>query len=90
MSFDEMKVDKYLHIVNFSDFQVDSFTGYFGGEIRLGFYHDGSTVIPVTGGSISGNITEVSGKLTFSTQMQKETGYEGPYALCIEKVTVAQ
>ncbi|BCN31178.1 metallopeptidase TldD-related protein [Anaeromicropila herbilytica] len=90
VSFEEMKKGQYLHIVNFSDFQVDDLTGYFGGEIRLAFYCDGNTMIPVTGGSISGNISEASGMLTLSKELQKEKGYEGPYALSIQKVTIAQ
>lgn len=87
-SFDSMKEGQYLHVVNFSDFQMDEITGYFGGEIRLAFYSNGNTVIPVTGGSISGNMSDAISCLTFSKEIQKQEGYEGPYAVSIDKVTI--
>lgn len=88
-SFAEMKTGKYLHVVNFSDFQMDSFSGHFGGEIRLAFLCDGETVTPVTGGSINGSILDTHGNLTLSKELQKEKGYEGPFAIAFEKVNVA-
>ncbi|SHO51729.1 metallopeptidase TldD-related protein [Anaerocolumna xylanovorans] len=88
-SFEEMKTGKYLHVVNFSDFQMDSFSGHYGGEIRLAFLCDGETVTPVTGGSINGSILETHGSLTLSKELQKEKGYEGPFAIAFEKVNVA-
>lgn len=86
--FEEMKTGKYLHIVNFSDFQMDPLTGYFGGEIRLAFYSDGEKEIPVTGGSISGSIPDVEANLHLSKEMQTEKGYHGPLALYFDKVSV--
>lgn len=88
-SFSDMKSGKYLHVVNFSDFQMDTFSGHFAGEIRLAFLSDGNTVIPVTGGSINGNLLEAQKNLVFSKDMQIEKGYEGPYAVKFEKVSVA-
>ncbi len=54
--FAQFKEDPYLEIRYFSDFQMDEWTGDFGGEVRLAIYHDGEKKIPVTGGSIVGNI----------------------------------
>lgn len=88
-SFVEMKKEKYLHVVNFSDFQMDPFSGHFAGEIRLAFLYDGSTITPVTGGSINGSLLEAQKKLVFSKEMQIESGYEGPFAVYLEKVSVA-
>ncbi len=88
-SFDEMKSGKYLHVVNFSDFQMDSFSGHFGGEIRLAFLCDGESITPVTGGSINGSILETQGNLTLSKELQREKGYEGPFAIAFENVNVA-
>lgn len=88
-SFAQMKTGKYLHIVNFSDFQMDEFSGHFGGEIRLAFLCDGDTVTPVTGGSINGSILETQGNMTLSAELQKEKGYEGPLAIAFEKINVA-
>lgn len=89
VSFEDMKKQPYLHIVNFSDFQMDDFSGYFGGEIRLAFLYDGEKVTPVTGGSINGCLLEVQDKLCLSSDMEIEDGYEGPFAICIDDISVA-
>lgn len=89
VSLEEMKEKPYLEIVNFSDFQMDSFTGHFGGEIRLAFWYDGEKKIPVTGGSINGNILEAQKNLSFAREMQREETFEGPAAVCMEGINVA-
>ena len=89
VSLEEMKKEPYLHVVNFSDFQMDAYSGYFGGEIRLGYLFDGEKVTLVTGGSVNGSILELGSNMKFSKEMQKEKGFEGPYAVCIDKVSVA-
>ncbi len=89
VTLDEMRQGKYLEVVNFSDFQMDSFSGHFGGEIRLAYLCDGEKRIPVTGGSINGNILEAQKSLIFSSQMQTEETFEGPLAVCMEQIQVA-
>lgn len=74
----DLRVGEYLEIVNFSDFQVDVMTGDFAGEVRLAYYDDGQTRIPVTGGSISGNIKEIQRDFKFSKERVLEYGYDGP------------
>ncbi len=89
VSIEDMKKEPYLQIVNFSDFQMDDFTGHFGGEIRLAFLYDGNTVTPVTGGSINGSLIEAQSSLLLSKETQVEDGYEGPLAVCFDNVPVA-
>lgn len=89
MSFEDMKKTPYLHIVNFSDFQVDSTTGSFGGEIRLAFLYDGEKEIPVTGGSINGKIFEAQKTMKMSTELQEDSGYKGPFAIRLNDINVA-
>ena len=86
---DEMKKKPYLYVVNFSDFQMDSFSGSFGGEIRLAYWFDGEKVIPVTGGSVNGMIMQAQNQMILSSEMQEETDFLGPLAVCVEEVTVA-
>lgn len=88
-SLNEMKAGKYLHIINFSDFQMDSLSGHFAGEIRLAFLCDGNSITPVTGGSINGNLLIAQKNLTFSKEMQIEEGYEGPLAVSLKNISVA-
>lgn len=87
--FAEMKTGSYLHVVNFSDFQMDSLTGSFAGEIRLAYLCDGTKVTPVTGGSINGMIGIAQKNFTFSKETQSGTKFCGPYAIRLEHVQVA-
>lgn len=87
--FEEMKKDKYLYVVNFSDFQMDSMSGNFAGEIRLAYLYDGATVMPVTGGSINGSIVKAQKNFSFSKEMQSDTKFSGPLAIRIDHVMVA-
>ncbi len=89
VSLGEMKSQPYLEVVNFSDFQMDPFTGHFGGEIRLAFLYDGEKVVPVTGGSVNGNIFEAQKNLVFSKELQVEKNFEGPKAVAMDGVSVA-
>lgn len=89
MSVEDMKKQPYLWVVNFSDFQMDDFTGHFGGEIRLAFLYDGEKVTPVTGGSINGSIIDSQTRMHFSKELQKSADFVGPYAMCFEDVPVA-
>lgn len=88
-SYNDMKNGKYVELIAFSDFQMDSITGYFGGEIRLGFYHDGGTTVPITGGSISGNIRDFHNNMILSEEMQQINNFKGPKALKMFKVPIA-
>ena len=89
MSLEEMRQAPCLEIVNFSDFQMDSYSGHFGGEIRLAFLYDGEKRIPVTGGSINGSILEAQKNLNFSSETQVDKEFEGPAAVCLTGVKVA-
>ena len=89
MSIEDMKKEPYLWVVNFSDFQLDDFTGHFGGEIRLAFLYDGEKVTPVTGGSINGSIIDSQTNMHFSKEIQRSANFTGPYAMCFEDVPVA-
>lgn len=86
---EELKSSPYLHVISFSDFQMDAFSGYFGGEIRLAYLYDGDKVIPVTGGSINGNFLELQDNMVFSKETYKDSSYEGPLAVKFRHVAVA-
>ena len=75
--------------VSFSGFEMDSFTGHFGGEIRLAYLYTDHGVEILTGGSINGSLSEKQGNLTFSTERYDTLNYTGPMAVKIEGVEVA-
>lgn len=90
VSFAEMVKEPCLHVVNFSDFQMDSMSGHFGGEIRLAYYYDGKgNVKPVTGGSVNGIIFDAQKDMYFSKEMQNIADYSGPRALLLKNIAVA-
>lgn len=69
---------RYLEAVEFSDFNMDPVTGDFGGEIRLAYYSDVNNVIPVTGGSVTGNINRVIDTIRMSSKIKVDGSYKGP------------
>ena len=56
IEYKELVKEPYLEILGFSAFQLDSFSGFYGGEVRLALYFDGKKLTPVSGFSISGNL----------------------------------
>ena len=85
--FEQMKKG-CLYPVSFSDFQLDVFSGYFGGEIRLAYLYTDKGVEKLTGGSINGSLLEKQGSLTFSLERYQDARYEGPLAVRIPGVSV--
>ncbi len=88
-TMEELKKEPYLMTAAFSDFTVDDMTGDFCGEIRLAWYYDGKTTIPVTGGSITGNIGELQHEMYLTKERQKDNNFEGPAMVLLKNVTVA-
>ncbi len=78
----------YLELVAFSDFQMDTLTGDFAGEIRLGYYNDGQKTIPITGGSISGNVNEVHSHIYLSKEIQSNNNFMGPKSIKLINVKI--
>lgn len=85
----ELQAEPHLMAAAFSDFSMDEVTGDFGGEIRLAWYFDGERTIPVTGGSITGNIYELQQEFYLSKELQKDNDFEGPLMVKIMNCTVA-
>ena len=85
----ELRQGKYLEAVEFSGFQVDSMTGDIFGEIRLAYWHDGETVTPVTGGSVSGNLRDLLGELWLSAETARYDNWSIPAVTRINNITVA-
>ncbi len=88
-TFAEMQKTPCLWAVTFSDFQADSFSGHFGGEIRLAYLIEDGRMIPVTGGSVNGSLIEAQAALTFSKDRYRGERYEGPYAIRLKGIRVA-
>lgn len=91
-NFENMKKGA-LYVAVFSDFQMDSLTGQFGGEIRLAYMFDEIDGKPIvkkfTGGSINGSIFDAGKSMVFSKEKYKDYSYEGPYAVRLSNISVA-
>ncbi|MDP4089349.1 MAG: metallopeptidase TldD-related protein [Bacillota bacterium] len=85
----ELRQSSYLELLAFSDFQMDSLTGDFAGEIRLGYYCDGKNRIPVTGGSLSGNIKKVHQNMFLSSELQQDNNFIGPKTILLNGASIA-
>ena len=89
MTFQDMQKRPCLWAVTFSGFEMDPFSGHFGGEIRLAYLIEDGRMTPVTGGSVNGILLDAQRDLTFSTDRYTEIGYDGPYAILLKNVAVA-
>ena len=87
---EEIRTGAYLEAVAFSDFQVDSITGDIFGELRLGYLHDGNgNVTPVSGGSISGSMSDFIKNMSMSEESVRYNDMEIPRLTRFEDVTFA-
>ncbi len=88
-SIAELKREPYLECVEFSDFQVEPDTGEFAGELRLGYYFDGEKIIPVTGGSISGDLGELGHEFYLSKETKQYDNDIFPLSVLLKGATIA-
>ena len=78
----------YLEIVSMSGIQTDFYSDYVGGEIRLAYWHDGETIRPVTGVSISGKLSDVLNPIRFSRDTALNGNFHGPRKAVIEGMNI--
>ena len=87
-SEEELRSGDYLEVVEFSDFQVDEITGDIAGEIRLAYLHKDGKVIPVSGGSVSGNMQELAKTMRFSKESRQYNCHLIPAVTRMHDVTI--
>ncbi|MBQ9122819.1 MAG: hypothetical protein IJY10_04925 [Lachnospiraceae bacterium] len=78
----------YLEVISMSGLQVDTNNDYIGGEVRLAYYNDGQTIIPVTGISITGKLSEVLSSMRLSTEIATDNSYVGPKKAILEGMKI--
>ena len=66
-----LRTGRFLEVVEFSDFQVDALNGDIAGEIRLAYWHDGDSVTPVSGGSVSGTMADFVKTMRVSAEQRQ-------------------
>ena len=75
---EDLQKGPYLEVLSMSGLQVDFYSDYIGGEVRLAYYHDGEKRIPVTGISITGSASQVLSSLRLSQAQGIYGRYIGP------------
>ena len=78
----------YLDVVSMSGLQIDLYNDYIGGEIRLAYYFDGKTTVPVTGISMSGSLSAALKTLRISKDLTLSGSYYGPDRIMLENMKV--
>ena len=86
---EELRKGPYVEVVEFSGFDCDAITGDIAGEIRLGYYHDGEKITKVTGGSVSGSMTELIKEMYFSKELRQHNSALIPAVVRLENATIA-
>lgn len=84
-----LKKEKHLIIENFSSPQMESDSGYWGGEVRLARYFDGKKYIPLTGFSIAGDIYEDLKHVEFSKEETVQSRYKGPKYMIFKGIKIS-
>ncbi len=85
----EFRQGRVLEPIVFSDFQMDSFSGYFSGEIRLALLHENGKTTALTGGSVSGSIFSAQKNMVFSKERYSTLEYDGPLGMLVSGISVA-
>lgn len=67
-----------LEVKSMSGLQVDFYSDYIGGEVRLAYHHKDGVMTPLTGISISGKLSEVLSSVRFSHEHAAHGRYSGP------------
>ena len=84
----DYKKEKHIIVEHFSAPQLESYSGYFGGEIRLARYFDGKKYISITGFAVSGNIYEAAKNMKFSKEKNSSLNYSGPRYFIFDKLSI--
>ena len=88
LSAEQLKSQPYIECVSLSGLQVDANNDYIGGEIRLAYYFDGKSTVPVTGITMSAKLSEVLKTLRLADKEDVDGAYKGPEFLLMKDVTI--
>lgn len=88
LSDEELKNVPYFKCVSMSGLQVDAYNDYIGGEVRLAYYCDGDKVIPLTGISISGKLSDALKSVRLSDTEACAGRYKGPKLAMFDGIAV--
>ena len=88
LSKEKLTKNPYLDIVSLSGIQIDTYSNYIGGEVRLGIYFDGKNYYPLSGFSFSGNFENCLKTLVLSKEVIDTNNYQGPKYLKVSEMEI--
>lgn len=88
LSDGELEKTTYLECISLSGLQLDLYNDYIGGEIRLAYLHKDGKVIPVTGISMSGRLSNVLSSIRLSDKVKVRRNYGGPYKVLLKGMEI--
>ena len=88
MTKERLAGERYIECASLSGLQVEIFSDYIGGEIRLAYLHENGVVRPVTGITFSARLSEVLKDARLSTEKVTERSYEGPSFMLLKNVSL--
>lgn len=80
--------EPYFEVVSMSGIQLDAYSDYIGGEVRLGLIHENNKVYPITGISLSGSLSKSLNTIKLSTNIILEDNYKGPDSALIRDIEI--
>ncbi len=84
----DLRKDPHLEIIALSNIQIEIYSGYIGGEVRLANYFDGEKQIPVSGFSFSGDLNKCLSNLYLSKETTVLEQYEGPKSIKLIEIDI--
>lgn len=87
-SIDKLRKEPYIELIDLSGLQVDAYSSYIGGEVRLAIYFDGTNTYPISGFSFSGNLKDAINNMELSKEKESINDYEGPSFMKIPNMDI--
>lgn len=88
LSKEKLTKKPHLEIVSLSGIQIDTYSNYIGGEVRLAIYFDGENYFPLSGFSFSGNFENCLKTLVLSKEVVDTNNYQGPKYLKVSNMEI--
>ena len=85
---EELEKGRYVECASLSGLQVDIFSDYIGGEIRLAYLCENGRRTPVTGITFSARLGEVLKEARIASETVTSGPYEGPAFMLLKDVSI--
>lgn len=88
LTSEELATTPYFRCVSMSGLQLDILSDYIGGEVRLAYFVDGDKVVPMTGISISGKLSDALNSIHLSDTRVCDGRYLGPECALLDGIEI--